>query len=341
MSTERDPLVPVTDEPSVSQHAANPSLSLSNTLSRLHSVPLTARKHKKDLFILSIAFLFNFTAYAALQNLQSSLNKSGVASLSVIYGGIVISCLFAPALIRIVGTKWAIAICIACYSVYTACNFYPMDYTLIPGGLLLGLAAAPLWTAQATYLTTSAISYADLKNEVPETVINQFNGIFFFIFQGSQISGNLVASLVLYPGSNAMYPQHLINVSHCGVHSCGSSDAKDGMKPFHDSGKVTLMLCVYLACGLTSFLIVCFLLSKLHTSRGRFLETTRSSLVATLHLLMNPYLLMLVPLFMYSGMEQAFFFGDFTKVNIEKRLIISKNEFTACSRTFTLVLIPL
>ena len=179
MGEETDPLVPV-----VSQRGSNPSLGLTQTLSRLHSGSAIAWKHKRNVFVLSVAFLFNFTAYAALQNLQSSLNnKSGVASLAVIYGSIIISCLFAPALIRIVGTKWTIAICVACYSVYTACNFYPEDYTLIPGGLVLGMAAAPLWTAQATYLTTSAISYADIKNEVPEVVINQFNGIFFFFFQ--------------------------------------------------------------------------------------------------------------------------------------------------------------
>ncbi|XP_071790200.1 protein unc-93 homolog A-like [Asterias amurensis] len=318
MGEETDPLVPV-----VSQRGSNPSLGLTQTLSRLHSGSAIAWKHKRNVFVLSVAFLFNFTAYAALQNLQSSLNnKSGVASLAVIYGSIIISCLFAPALIRVVGTKWTIAICVACYSVYTACNFYPEDYTLIPGGLVLGMAAAPLWTAQATYLTTSAISYADIKNEVPEVVINQFNGIFFFFFQSSQISGNLVASLVLYPYANDS-SQPLRNISNCGIQSCGSSghhgndsDSMSGEISSPPAKTVTLLMCVYLACGLMSFLIVVFLLSKLHTPQGSFLENTKSSLVATLHLLINPYIVMLIPLFMFSGMEQAFFAGDFTKAFI-------------------------
>ncbi|XP_071790994.1 protein unc-93 homolog A-like [Asterias amurensis] len=289
-----------------------------------------AKKHKLNVIVLSVAFLFNFTAFCALQNLQSSLNAvNGVASLAVIYGALIISCLFAPTLIRIIGTKWSIVISVACFSLYTACNFYPVDYILLPGGVLVGLAAAPLWISQGTYLTTSAFRYAELMNEVPEAVVNQFNGIFFFFFQSSQISGNLVASLVLYPSSNATV-HSLESFTHCGVNSCSGGSSTESDHPLNDtesssntgdnlstpSMTVTILLGVYLACGGVSFLIATFLLDKLPKSEDKASQETNSNLSGTFRLFLHPNLLLLVPLFIYTGMEQGFFFGDFTKAFI-------------------------
>ena len=39
------------------------------------------------------------------------------------------------------------------YSAYMVAQFYPEYYTLIPGAILLGLGAAPMWSAKCTYLT--------------------------------------------------------------------------------------------------------------------------------------------------------------------------------------------
>jgi hypothetical protein len=40
-----------------------------------------------------------------------------------------------------------------CYSTYVAAQFYPEYYTLIPTAVVLGLAAAPMWSAKCKYLT--------------------------------------------------------------------------------------------------------------------------------------------------------------------------------------------
>ena len=39
------------------------------------------------------------------------------------------------------------------YSSFIAAQFYPRYYTMIPAGLLVGLGAAPMWSAKCTYLT--------------------------------------------------------------------------------------------------------------------------------------------------------------------------------------------
>lgn len=69
-------------------------------------------------------------------------------------------------------------------------------YTLIPTSILLGLGAAPLWSAQCTYLTVLGTSHARDVGELGRDVVNQYFGIFFLIFQSSGVWGNLISSLV-------------------------------------------------------------------------------------------------------------------------------------------------
>ncbi len=68
----------------------------------------------KNLFVLCVAFLLQFTAFNAIGNLQSSLNTEanvGVNSLSIIYAFLVFSSVFLPhPLIALLGLKWTIVV---------------------------------------------------------------------------------------------------------------------------------------------------------------------------------------------------------------------------------------
>jgi len=68
----------------------------------------------KNLLIISLAFLLQFTAFGGIDKLQSSLNAEanvGVNSLSIIYVCLMISSIFLPhPLISILGLKWTIVI---------------------------------------------------------------------------------------------------------------------------------------------------------------------------------------------------------------------------------------
>ena len=54
--------------------------------------------------------------------------------------------------------KWTMVVSIFCYSINIASQFYPKFYTLLPTAFVNGLGAAPMWTAQCTYLTHLAHS---------------------------------------------------------------------------------------------------------------------------------------------------------------------------------------
>ena len=73
----------------------------------------------KNVGIICLAFLMNFTAFNGIGNLQSSINCEdglGTATLATIYGALVISCLFLPTvMIQKLGLKWTLSISILGY----------------------------------------------------------------------------------------------------------------------------------------------------------------------------------------------------------------------------------
>lgn len=54
---------------------------------------------------------------------------------------------------------------------------------MTPASIIVGLCAAPLWTAQCSYFTLEAGRYAALSKETEEAVVTRFFGIFFCFFQ--------------------------------------------------------------------------------------------------------------------------------------------------------------
>lgn len=45
------------------------------------------------------------------------------------------------------------ALCMLGYSSYIAAQFHPALATLVPTAILVGLGAAPMWSAKCSYLT--------------------------------------------------------------------------------------------------------------------------------------------------------------------------------------------
>ena len=103
--------------------------------------------------------------------------------------------MFMPSLlIKLLTVKWTMVISILCYSTYIAAQFYPKFYTLLPTAFILGMGAAPMWSAKGTYLTKIAHRFAGLDGSDPEPVVVKFFGIFYFFFQCNSIFGNIISS---------------------------------------------------------------------------------------------------------------------------------------------------
>ncbi|KAJ7411563.1 Protein unc-93 A [Willisornis vidua] len=298
-------------------------------------------RNLKNVLVISFGFLFLFTAYGGLQSLQSSLNSEeglGVASLSVLYAALILSSMFLPPiLIKKLGCKWTIAISMCCYIAFSLGNFYASwynlntltpsivfeqnKYTLIPTSVILGLGGAPLWSAKCTYLTIAGTSYAEKAGKNAKDIINQYFGVFFLVFQSSGIWGNLISSLIFSQSSTKVEISEE-DLACCGAYNCltDSTNTTESAKP--SNSLIYTLLGVYTASGVLAVLLIIIFLDQIKSDQAETekekLETPSfwSTFLATFKHLKDKRQCLLIPLTMYSGFEQGFLSGDYTKAYV-------------------------
>ncbi|XP_067663612.1 protein unc-93 homolog A-like [Haliotis asinina] len=267
-------------------------------------------KETRSCGVLSASFFAAFTAYLAIQNLQSSINQQaglGTISLSVQYACIIFSGVCAPAVIRWIGVKNTLIISWICHAIYTGSNFYPAFFTLIPSSALLGTISGFLWTSQSIYITMCSFSIVSYTKQSTYNVLSKLNGLFFTIYETTQIPGNLVSSLVLQTGTH----QNATEEAVCGPDFCPSaSNGTDVAIPSMD--KVYTMLGIYLAFDIISVAITVFFLPPLPKSSWSENTTLTGSLSSLFVTLFTSKMIFLVPFIMYQAVEQAVLWGDYT-----------------------------
>ncbi|GBG30710.1 Protein unc-93-like A [Hondaea fermentalgiana] len=148
----------------------------------------------RNLQVLAWSFFLVFLAFGATQNLESSLHPGAAASssLGVLYVVFTAASLRAPEIVERLGsTKKGISLGLATYVPFIVCNLQPRWWTLLPSAALLGAGAAALWNAQGVFLSVLSTT----KEEASAA-----SGTFFTIYQLGQLLGNLVAFFVLRSG---------------------------------------------------------------------------------------------------------------------------------------------
>lgn len=283
----------------------------------------------RNVLIIGVAFMVNFTAFMGATNLQSSINADqslGTFTLASIYGSLIFSNIFLPALIiSWLGCKWTIALSILTYVPFMAAQFYPKFYTMIPAGLLLGVGAGPLWCAKCTYLTVIAEAYSTISDMASDVLVTRFFGVFFMFYQMAQVWGNLISSAVLSYGSdNTSVASNMTTLNSsfvaeaCGANFCGvtSVETENPQLVRPPEERIHLISGIYLACMLVASLIVAFGVDSLSRyDRGRTGSATGLTglklLAVTLQLLKEKYQLLILPIIIFIGAEQAFLFADY------------------------------
>ncbi|XP_015713482.1 protein unc-93 homolog A [Coturnix japonica] len=282
-------------------------------------------RNLKNVLVISFGFLLLFTAYGGLQSLQSSLNSEeglGVASLSVLYAALIVSSMFLPPiLIKKLGCKWTIAGSMCCYIAFSLGNFYASWYTLIPTSVILGLGGAPLWSAKCTYLTIAGNSYAEKAGKIGKDIISQYFGVFFLIFQSSGIWGNLISSLILSQSSSKVEISE-DDLACCGAYDCISNTANTTALAEPSKSLIYTLLGVYTASGVLAVLLIIIFLDQIKSEQAeneKEIQKTSSfwsTFLATFQHLKDKRQCLLIPLTMYSGFEQGFLAGDYTKTYV-------------------------
>ncbi|XP_077503852.1 protein unc-93 homolog A-like [Amblyomma americanum] len=283
--------------------------------------PSEAKKQiVRNLLVVSLSFLLLFTAYQSMQNLQSSLNPEaglGTASLASIYFALVVSCMFVPSyMIRRLGLKYTMVTSVTMYMLYFVANMEPSWYTMLPASLVLGTGGAPLWTSKCAYLAYLAQEYADLAGALDSApFVAGFFGIFFMLFQTTQIWGNLIAFIVLRPPNVTAVAA---DIELCGASFHPTQDLavlnQTNLGAVNRVQRYTLSG-VYTCCVLSSIVLLVAFLGPVRKEVPDP-NPPMQLLVETMNHMRHGYQQLIIPLTIYSGMQQAFFSGDFTQAYI-------------------------
>uniref|UniRef100_V9KM26 UNC93-like protein MFSD11 n=1 Tax=Callorhinchus milii TaxID=7868 RepID=V9KM26_CALMI len=143
-----------------------------------------------NILILGFAFMFIFTAFQTCGNVEQTVIKSlnhtrfkgsGYNSLAIIYGVFSASNLLAPSIVAVIGPQLSMIFSGFIYSAYVAVFIEPYTWSFYLASVIIGIAAAVLWTAQGNCLTINS----------DENTIGRNSGIFWALLQFSLLFGNL------------------------------------------------------------------------------------------------------------------------------------------------------
>ncbi|MCL7035713.1 hypothetical protein MKW94_026732 [Papaver nudicaule] len=262
------------------------------------------KNHTRDVHILSSSFLLIFLAYGAAQNLQSTVNTEqdlGTTTLGILYVSFTFFSLFASTTVRMLGSKNALILGSTGYWLYVAANLIPSWYSLVPAAIYLGFCASIIWVGEGTYLTSTARSHSKDYQLHEGTIIGSFNGVFFGYFASHQFVGNLISLALL-------------------------RDGKEG-----STTGTTLLFVVFLGFMTLGSILMCFLNKRDDDGRDRgtpksssnFLDSVVSLWDLVVAPLLDKRMLLIIPLFAYSGLQQAFVWAEFTKEIVKPALGVS------------------
>lgn len=167
------------------------------------------------------------------------------------------------------------------------------------------------------------IRYAQLNIEAPSVVIVRFFGIFFMIVHMGQVFGNIISSSIIEAATivNQSLLTDATEVDRTCGHAFGSvamsSRAAENIGQLHQ--RVFLAVCgVYVCCTLVATMIVSMFLNSLHNQgkAAKVLNFKSHVLVMTARNMTKAKTLLLIPLTLFNGIEQAFIVGVFTKVQL-------------------------
>ncbi|XP_067238800.1 UNC93-like protein MFSD11 [Chanodichthys erythropterus] len=154
-----------------------------------------------NVVVLGLGFMVMFTAFSTCGNIEQTVIKSfnstefhgsGYTSLAIIYTVFSASNLIAPSVIAVVGPQLSLFFSGIVYSAYIAVFIHPYTASFYTLSVLVGIAAAVLWTAQGNLLTINS----------KDSTIGRNSGIFWALMQFSLFFGNLYIYLAWHSKSH-------------------------------------------------------------------------------------------------------------------------------------------
>lgn len=237
----------------------------------------------RNILTLSISFVCLFSAYNAFQNMATSLlpGNLGNVSLAVLYATVSVSVFTGPIILHTIGDRATLVAGAAMYVIYMASLIKIVEGVVIAFSVVIGFGAAILWIAVGVYIT---------RNSTADTY-GRNTGIFWSIFQLSQVFGNLCTYLVmpLLSSTQALF------IGFTAMGAVGTSG---------------LLLLRPPPAALQGGADTADATTVKHVSMAEFCH----GVLQSARLLFTPTMALHIPLMFFSGMELSFWTGEFPQL---------------------------
>lgn len=311
------------EENSLLNHKDTPSVnSTRKDIRKLSCTTVTPGRCILNSVVMTLVYFLAFSGFAALRNLESSIDRLAEISLSVLGIFAVIGAYMSPLVVYFIGEKGSVIGMWTFMALLVAANFYPVSYTLFPGAALFGFMAGPGWTAQLSYTTNTAIKYAQLKAKGEEHMVEVSNGIFYLGYSSAQVVGNLISSLILEDNSSTVKP-NVSEQSQCGVNFFPVVNPRSSPEAKVPENTLHGLFGIFLAGPGLALLVSALLLDPVrqffvvnNDDGSRGCGRWRNELLAPLKLFKDARMVLLVPTILYSGIEQILMFASFNEVKL-------------------------
>ncbi|XP_046397457.1 UNC93-like protein [Ischnura elegans] len=282
----------------------------------------------RNVAVLSFAFLLHASAHGGTVGMQSSVNaaeSAGTAALAVASATAwAAGCAVAGVgpLRNLASGKWALAVSLLAAAPYTATTtMLPDVVSLLPAAAMQGVATAVLWASHGAYL-------AAWESELGRSSAGKLSYIMFFVaVHSGDVCGNLLMSTVLSLDHPPL-PSNFSKAVPCGFDFClPPADNSDGNLVRPPQRRLSQVGYAFLACVAAASLLVALFLDPVKRVRceerrritdsaedGPCLE--KPTHVAVLSQMGSPYQMLLVPITLFAGMEEAFLHTDFTQAYV-------------------------
>lgn len=219
---------------------------------------------------------------------------------------------FGPTLLRTIGCKKLLLASWISMAVFIASHFYTSFYTLVPGAVILGFVSAHVGAIGIIYTTAISDSYVQTHNLSPERrpgILSLFNGVFFAFWEATQVTGNLISSLVFSSQDPSTPADELATETNiCGAAMChaSSGNATAIVRPAQET--VYILLSVFLACIAVGFLITAVFLPQILTAGASVRKTVCQEFASCYRMYLDKRCLLLVPLYFAQAAMLMFLF---------------------------------
>ena len=236
----------------------------------------------------------------------------------MVHFAVQVGSLLAPSVARLISHKGLLICSYVMHLIYTCTNAFPSWTTILIVSVGQGLWMGGIGMSSCIYINAMSTSYVFYRNQPKSKLfaaLSVFNGLYFSSIKATQITGNLMSSVILQTSN---YNESTLMENKCGAKICSTADSTPEFDRPSDQ-LLDILFGSFAMCNIAGLLIMTFGLpyinrsSKEEENKG-VCDLLKTHTGGSLFIMFNKKFAVLVPFIMGQSSVRISIFAGYTKV---------------------------